>query len=143
VRIVFGTFNRSTATIDEVVLSHSLQTALGNFVKDPNIVFAPNWPRYNANASVPTLAKIAYHGNVLPDVFVEPVDPSDKVSVRNILINRGVFTTAPFANRMDHAQNGISSLTSALKVLDNFSYTQLLVTMESQSIDHDILQNWQ
>jgi hypothetical protein len=139
VRIVFGTFNRSTATTDEVVLSHSLQTAFGNFVKDPKNVFSPNWPRYNANASVPTLAKIAYHGNVQPNVFVEPVDPSDKVSVGDVLVNRGVFISAPFANRMGRAQNGTSSLTSAPKARDILSYTQVLLTMESQRIDHDIL----
>ena len=83
-RIVFGTFNRSTATTDEIELSQTLQTAFGNFVKDPDSEFASNWPRYNVNISAPTLAKIAYHGNVQPDNFVEPVDPNDTVRVGNI-----------------------------------------------------------
>ena len=134
VRIVFGTFNRSTATTDEVVFSHSFQTAFGNFIKDPKRAFAHDWPRYDANASVP--AELAYHGNVAPKVFVQPVDPSVKVSVGNILVNRGVFIGAPFANRTSRAENGTSSLTSAPKARDILSYTQVLLTMESQRIDH-------
>ena len=128
-RIVFGTFNRSTATTDEVDLSHTLQTALGNFIKDPYCEFPPNWPRYNVDASVPTLAEIAYHGNVQPDNFVEPVDPSDKVSISDIVANRGVFIIAPFTNRMGRVQNGTSSLTSAPEARGILYYTQALLTM--------------
>ncbi|KAH9959039.1 Alpha/Beta hydrolase protein [Russula compacta] len=59
--ILFGTYDCSTATAAEVELSHSFQTALANFAKNPANSPAPNWPSYNP--SLPTLAKIAYHGN--------------------------------------------------------------------------------
>ncbi|KAH9971638.1 Alpha/Beta hydrolase protein [Russula compacta] len=68
---LFGTYNRSTATAAEVELSHSFQTAFANFAKDPASSPAPNWPSYNPG--LPTLAKIAYHGNVDFYNFVEPV----------------------------------------------------------------------
>jgi len=81
--ILFGTFNRSTATATEVELSKSFQTAFANFVKDPvNGSPAPNWPTYEPGflgfASVPTLAEIAYQGNVDFDDFVKPVQPVTK-----------------------------------------------------------------
>ncbi|KAF8493264.1 Alpha/Beta hydrolase protein [Russula emetica] len=44
--ILFGTFNRSTATSAEVELSQSLQTAFANFAKNPNSSPAPHWPAY-------------------------------------------------------------------------------------------------
>ncbi|KAH9971639.1 Alpha/Beta hydrolase protein, partial [Russula compacta] len=72
--ILFGTYNRSTATAAEVELSHSFQTAFANFAKDPASSPAPNWPSYNP--SLPTLAKIAYDGNVDSYNFVEPVPPN-------------------------------------------------------------------
>lgn len=76
-QVVFGTFNASTATAEEAKLSQSLQTAFANFVKDPKGACpAPNWLTYKANASLPTLAKIAYHGNVQLGDFVDPVDPN-------------------------------------------------------------------
>ena len=46
VPILFGTYNTTTATAPEVELSQSLQTAFANFVKDPNVSPAPNWPPY-------------------------------------------------------------------------------------------------
>jgi hypothetical protein len=65
VPILFGTYNKSTATAAEVELSRSLQTAFANFAKDPmNASPAPNWPAYEparlGTARVPTLAEIAY-----------------------------------------------------------------------------------
>jgi hypothetical protein len=88
VHIVFGTLNRSTTTADEVELSQSLQNAFATFVKNPGASPAPNWPAYEAdvsgNTAVSTLAKIAYHGNVQLDDFVEPIDPSSTVSTGNI-----------------------------------------------------------
>ena len=82
VHIVLGTINNATATAEEANLSKSVQTALANFVKNPGGVSpAYNWPAYEADASTPTLAKIAYHGNVEPDNFVEPVDPSSMVRI--------------------------------------------------------------
>ncbi|KAH9960620.1 Alpha/Beta hydrolase protein [Russula dissimulans] len=78
--ILFGTFNRTTATAAEVKLSHSLQTAFANFVKDPgNASPVPRWPRYepdlSGNGTASTLTKTAYHGNVGLNSFVEPVEP--------------------------------------------------------------------
>lgn len=86
VPIVFGTFNRSTATAAEVELSHSLQTAFANFAKDPvDASPAPNWPSYHPGLpAVPSVAKIAYHGNVGLDDFVEPIQPNSIVSTRNL-----------------------------------------------------------
>lgn len=85
VHIVFGTINNATATAEEAELSKSVQAAFANFVKNPGDASpAPNWSAYEADASVPTLAGIAYHGNVQLNNFVEPVDPSSMVSTRNI-----------------------------------------------------------
>jgi hypothetical protein len=88
VPILFGTYNRSTATAAEVELSKSLQTAFANFAKDPvNASLAPNWSAYEPGivgvASVPTLAEIAYQGNMRFDDFIQPVQPISKVSTRN------------------------------------------------------------
>ena len=80
--ILFGTYNRSTATPAEVELSQSFQTALANFAKDPTNSPAPNWPSYNA--SLPTLAKIAYDGNVDSNNFVEPALPNSMVSTQTM-----------------------------------------------------------
>ncbi|KAN0126023.1 carboxylic ester hydrolase [Russula decolorans] len=78
--ILFGTFNRSTATSAEVELSQSLQTAFANFAKNPNSSPAPHWPPYepdvSGNACTPTLAKIAYQGNTDFGNFVQPVQPN-------------------------------------------------------------------
>lgn len=84
VPILFGTYNKSTATAAEVELSKGLQTAFANFVKDPvNVYPAPNWPAYEPGhlgiAPVPTLAGIAYQGNVGFDDFIRPVQPISKV----------------------------------------------------------------
>ncbi|KAI0275867.1 Alpha/Beta hydrolase protein [Russula aff. rugulosa BPL654] len=80
--ILFGTFNKSTASPAEVELSKSFQTAFANFVKNPNSSPAPHWPAYepevsgNASACTPTLAKIAYDGNVDCENFVQAVFPN-------------------------------------------------------------------
>jgi hypothetical protein len=91
VPILFGTFNQSTATAAEAELSHSLQTAFANFAKDPvNESPAPNWFPYQPDlpgvSVAPTLAKMAYHGNVHLDDFVEPVEPNSTVSMRNLCV---------------------------------------------------------
>jgi len=91
VPILFGTYNRSTATAAEVELSQSLQTAFANFAKDPvNATLAPNWTAYEPGivgiAPVPTLAEIAYQGNVGFDDFIQPVQPISKVSMRNFYL---------------------------------------------------------
>jgi hypothetical protein len=49
---------------------------------------APNWPTYEPGivgiAPVPTLAEIAYQGNMRFDGFIQPVPPISKVSKRNL-----------------------------------------------------------
>ena len=49
---------------------------------------APNWPAYEPGflgvASVPTLAEIAYEGNVGLDDFVKLVQPISKVTTRSL-----------------------------------------------------------
>ncbi|KAI0275868.1 Alpha/Beta hydrolase protein [Russula aff. rugulosa BPL654] len=65
--ILFGTFNRSTASSAEVELSQSLQTAFANFVKNPNSSPAPHWPAYQPEVSGSAcnpLAKFVDQGNV-------------------------------------------------------------------------------
>jgi hypothetical protein len=86
VPILFGTFNRSTATDAEAELSHTFQTAFANFVKDPTNPPVPDWPPYEPELSgdtvAPTLAKIAYDGNVYLDDFIELVQPNSTVSAQ-------------------------------------------------------------
>jgi hypothetical protein len=86
--MVFATFSKWTASADEIELSKTLQTAVANFVKDPSTPPVPNWPTYNANNSAPTLAKLAYDGNVEPGNVVDLVDPSTTVSVGDIYAMR-------------------------------------------------------
>lgn len=99
--MVFATFSKWTASADEIELSKTLQTAVANFVKDPSTPPIPNWPAYNANDSVPTLAKLAYNGNVEPGNVVDLVDPSTTVSVADIYAKRVLFNIARF-----HEQDG-------------------------------------
>jgi carboxylesterase type B len=86
VPILFGTFNKSTATSAEKELSQTLQSAFANFAKNPNTSPAPNWPSYepdvSGSACIPTLAKIAYQGNVGAGDFVQLVLPNSTVSTR-------------------------------------------------------------
>jgi len=70
---LFGTFNASTATPDEVTLSNTFQTAIANFVKSPTQSPAPNWPKYVPGPLTKTLAKLAYNGNVNLNNFVQAV----------------------------------------------------------------------
>ena len=86
--IAFGTYNTSTASAAEVELSQSFQTALADFAKNPvDEPPAPNWPLYEPGrfgvAHNPTLAKIAYEGNVHFDDFVKLVQPISTVSTQN------------------------------------------------------------
>jgi len=105
--ILFGTFNCSTATAAEAELSHTLQTAFGNFAKDPaNASPAPNWPAYEPDSPgitvAPTLAKIAYRGNLHLDDFIEVVQPNSMVSVRNPHVKR-IYSSlvVSFVNKQD------------------------------------------
>ncbi|KAF5349354.1 hypothetical protein D9758_011781 [Tetrapyrgos nigripes] len=61
---LFGTFNATTATPNEVTLSKTFQTAVANFIKNPNTSPAPNWPKYKPGSNTQTLARLAYEGNV-------------------------------------------------------------------------------
>jgi hypothetical protein len=99
VHILFGTFNKSTATAAEAELSHSFQTAFANFAKDPvNASPAPNWPAYEpellGTTVPPTLAKIAYHGNVNMDDFIDLVEPDSTVSMRNVYCLKHIYSPA-------------------------------------------------
>ncbi|KAI0066371.1 alpha/beta-hydrolase [Artomyces pyxidatus] len=80
VRILFGTYNTSSATPAEATLSASLQAAFANFVKDPTVSPAQNWSQYDPGllgiTLAPTLAAIAYNGNVDPGNFVQPEQQS-------------------------------------------------------------------
>ncbi|KAJ7139655.1 Alpha/Beta hydrolase protein [Mycena epipterygia] len=75
---IFGTFNRSTATAPEVTLSQTMQTLVANFVKDPTVSPAPNWPQYVPGNSTTTLAKLAYNGNFLASNVVQTAE-SDSI----------------------------------------------------------------
>jgi len=97
VTIIFGTFDRSTASSAEVALSHSLQTAFAKFVKDPGGESpVPNWPSYelvlSGDSTTSTLAKIAYHGNVDLNNFVEPFEPHSMVSTGVKRVRSGLST---------------------------------------------------
>ncbi|KAJ7492897.1 Alpha/Beta hydrolase protein [Mycena latifolia] len=70
---IFGTFNPATATAPEVALSHTMQTLVANFAKNPTASPAPNWPRYVPGNRTATLAKLAYDGNVLVRNVVQAV----------------------------------------------------------------------
>ncbi|KAK1216288.1 hypothetical protein PQX77_021097 [Marasmius sp. AFHP31] len=70
--ILFGTFNRTTATPDEVALSSTFQTVIANFIKNPGTSPAPKWSKY-AGVNV---AKLAYEGNVEIDDVVQLVKTS-------------------------------------------------------------------
>ncbi|KAK7436642.1 hypothetical protein VKT23_019049 [Stygiomarasmius scandens] len=75
---LFGTFNASTATSDEVTLSNTFQTVVANFIKNPDASPAPNWEKYVPGSNTQTLAKLAYQGNVQVDNVVMPAQ-SDSV----------------------------------------------------------------
>ncbi|KAF7327826.1 Carboxylic ester hydrolase [Mycena kentingensis (nom. inval.)] len=67
---VFGTYNRSTASADEITLSATMQTTIANFIKDPTTSPAPNWAKYTPGTGN-TLARLAYDGNVQMSNLVE------------------------------------------------------------------------
>ncbi|KAF9067069.1 Carboxylesterase [Rhodocollybia butyracea] len=69
----FGTYNAETATHNEKTLSKSFQTAIANFIKNPNKSPAPHWPNYVPGNDTQTLARLAYHNNVDLGNFVDAV----------------------------------------------------------------------
>ncbi|KAJ7785819.1 Alpha/Beta hydrolase protein [Mycena metata] len=75
---IFGTFNPATATAAEVTLSHTMQTIVANFVKNPTVAPAANWAKYIPGPLTATLAKLAYNGNVAPSNVVQAVQ-SDSI----------------------------------------------------------------
>ena len=78
---VFGTYNATSATPSEATLSSSWQTAIANFIKDPTVSPADDWPKYVPSNATQTLAKIAYEGNVAPDNFVQAVTSGSLVRI--------------------------------------------------------------
>ncbi|KAJ7034410.1 Carboxylesterase family-domain-containing protein [Mycena alexandri] len=82
---LFGTFVRSTATPAEVTWSNTFQTAIANFVKNPDTSPAVNWPKYVPGGK--TFAKLAYNGNVEPDNFVVPVETTSLLDLRAALFS--------------------------------------------------------
>ncbi|KAJ7217313.1 Carboxylesterase [Mycena pura] len=70
---LFGNFNKSTATPVEVAWSTTFQTAIANFIKNPEVSPAVHWPKYITGPPAQTFAKLAYNGNVEPGNFVDPV----------------------------------------------------------------------
>jgi hypothetical protein len=111
VPVLFGNYGNLTALAN---LSQSLQTAFANFAKDPvNASPAPNWPAYEPGivgiAPVPTLAEIAYQGNMRFDDFIKPVQPISKVSTRNFCSNLTCSSLNIFYRRMDPALSGTRS----------------------------------
>src|SRR5712672_1016184 len=120
VPILFGTFNRPTASAAEAKLSQSIQTAFANFAKNPvNASLAPSWPPYERDflgiAPVPALARIAYQGNVGFDDFVQPVQPISTVSMINVTAKLDSSLSAAFTNRMGRALYGTLFWISALR----------------------------
>ena len=119
VPLLFGTFNRSTATAAEAELSQSLQTAFANFAKDPlNASPVLNWPTYEPGflgiADIPTLAEIAYAGNVGFGDFVKLVQPISKVSMRKLYPKLSShLRTSGSSKRMGHASYGMRFWISA------------------------------
>ncbi|KAJ7630507.1 Alpha/Beta hydrolase protein [Roridomyces roridus] len=75
---IFGTLNKTSATAAEITLSGTMQTIVGNFVKNPTQAPAPNWPRWIPGALTNTLAKLAYNGNVEASNVVQAVQ-SDSI----------------------------------------------------------------
>ncbi|KAJ6528734.1 Carboxylesterase [Mycena vulgaris] len=86
--MLFGTFNRSTATPAEATWSSTFQTAIANFIKDPETPPAINWPKYIPGPSEKTYAKLAYNGNVDPDNFVDAVQSDSFDGACDALWNR-------------------------------------------------------
>ncbi|KAJ7124805.1 Carboxylesterase [Mycena crocata] len=85
---IFGTFNASTATASEVTLSHTMQTLIANFVKNPTQSPAPDWPRYVPGNRTATLAKLAYQGNVGVNNVVQAVESDSLDGPCDVLWNR-------------------------------------------------------
>ncbi|KAF7334265.1 Carboxylic ester hydrolase [Mycena sanguinolenta] len=68
---IFGNFNTTTATASEVELFKTMQATIGNYIKDPTVSPAQNWPTYVPGNVTATLAAMAYSGNVRPDNFIQ------------------------------------------------------------------------
>ncbi|KAE9403013.1 hypothetical protein BT96DRAFT_815629 [Gymnopus androsaceus JB14] len=83
---VFGTYNASTATPNEVALSNTFQTAIANFIKNPDESPAPNWPKYIPGNSMQTLARLAYDENVEMDNFVQAVTSDSQVGDHDVVV---------------------------------------------------------
>ncbi|KAJ7817835.1 carboxylesterase [Mycena olivaceomarginata] len=85
---IFGTFNRTTATAAEATLSHTMQTLVANFVKNPTVSPAPGWPKYIPGNRTTTLVKLAYNGNVELNNVVQVVGSDSMDFTCSALWNR-------------------------------------------------------
>jgi hypothetical protein len=76
VPLLFGTFNSTVAnsTPAEFQLSKTFQTMVANFIKNPTVSPAPNFVKYNPNAT--TLAELAFDGNVAMNNVVQNISPA-------------------------------------------------------------------
>ncbi|KAJ7293795.1 carboxylesterase [Mycena rebaudengoi] len=81
---IFGTFLPS-ATESEIALSQTMETIVGNFVKNP-VSPAPNWPKYVQNGT--NLAKLAYNGNVQLSNVAQPARSDSIDGPCNAFLNR-------------------------------------------------------
>ncbi|KAF7348511.1 Carboxylic ester hydrolase [Mycena venus] len=68
---IFGNYNTSTATAPEVELFKTMQTTIGNYIKNPTVSPALNWPTYVPGNSTATVAMIAFSDNVRPNDFIQ------------------------------------------------------------------------
>ncbi|KAF8183865.1 hypothetical protein K438DRAFT_2163145 [Mycena galopus ATCC 62051] len=84
---IFGTFIPATATAAEVTLSHTMNTLVANFIKNPTVSPAPNWPKYVPGSLTTTLAKLAYNGNVEANNVVQAVESDSIDNPCNVLWN--------------------------------------------------------
>ncbi|KAK1216287.1 hypothetical protein PQX77_021096 [Marasmius sp. AFHP31] len=76
--ILFGYLNQSTAKPEELELSRTFQTVIGNFIKNPTgsdeSLPAPGWAKYGEDGN---LAKLAFEGNVEMENIAQMVKSSD------------------------------------------------------------------
>ncbi|KAL0058513.1 hypothetical protein AAF712_014807 [Marasmius tenuissimus] len=75
--ILFGYLNQTTAKPEELELSRTFQTVVGNFIKNPagsdESLPAPGWVKYGVDAN---LAKLAFEGNVEMENIAQMVKSS-------------------------------------------------------------------
>ncbi|EEB90098.1 hypothetical protein MPER_11743, partial [Moniliophthora perniciosa FA553] len=68
--IVIVSYNHLTTY--RITLSNTFQTIISNFINEPTTPPADNWVRYVQGGLMPSVAKLAYEGNVNLDDVVRP-----------------------------------------------------------------------